>query len=72
VTEYHDVIFDEPFPHGLPRSLPSLLASEDSLHVSMDHVSSNLARSLDDSKWVFATLINSANFLASPSTRRST
>lgn len=52
MTEHCDVIFDEPFSHGPPRSLLSLLASDDSSdgfqHVSMDHVFSPLHRSLID------------------------
>jgi hypothetical protein len=43
-----DAIFDEPLLHGFLRYLPSLLYCYGSLHVSMDHASSPLARSLVD------------------------
>jgi len=36
VIEHHEVIFDESNPHGPPRSLPSLLSSDDSCNDSND------------------------------------
>jgi hypothetical protein len=48
VTEHGDAIFDDPFLHGLPRSLTSLLSSDDPQHVSTQHASSSLVGSLVD------------------------
>lgn len=44
MTEHHEAIFDEPFPHGPKGALPSLVSndgsSDDCKHVSMEHASS--------------------------------
>lgn len=70
MTEHHDVIFDEPFPHGLPGSLPSLLASDDSSdgspHVSMDHVSYPLVGSLVDGSQLVVVDLSSSPFDVGP------
>lgn len=71
MTKHHDVIFDEHFPHGPPRSLPSLLNSNDSSdgspHVSMKHVSSTLIGSLvDDSQLVVVDLSTSPSNVGPP------
>jgi len=70
-TEHRDVIFDEPFPHGPPRSLSSPLSSDDSTdgspHVPIDHVSSHLDKShIDDSQLVVADLSSSPSDVGPP------
>jgi hypothetical protein len=43
VILYREAIFDDPIPHSLAVSFPSLLSSDDYPHVSMEHTSSSLA-----------------------------
>lgn len=60
-TEHHEVIFDETIPRGFPRSLPSLLSSDDYWHVNMENASSSLAKLfVDDFHLVLVDLTTSS------------